>query len=89
MTRFHFEQDALSVNKYIRCFVLCISLVIRHSKIKKNIYFSALTINEINETAQFRNFGCNEKIYFILRIRDELTFSGAIFVCNTLTGTKW
>ena len=79
-TRFNYELHTLSANEYIRGFILCISLVIRHSKIKKNIYFSALTINEINETAQFRNFGGNEKIYFILRIRDELTFSGAILV---------
>ena len=47
----------------------------------KNSYFSALTINEINETAQFPNFGGNEKINFIIRIRDELTFGGAILVC--------
>ena len=26
-------------------------------EIKKNIYFSDLTINEINKTAQFQNFG--------------------------------
>ena len=69
------------LNESIGCFILCISLVMRNSKIKNNSYFSALTINEINETAQFRNFGGNEKIYFILRIRDELTFSGAILVC--------
>ena len=86
-TRFHYEHDNLSVNEDIPCFILCISLVIRLSKIKNNIYFSPLTINEINETAQFLNFGGNGKIHFILRIRDELTFSGAILVCWTLVRT--
>ena len=49
--RFHYEQNDLTVNESIGCFILRISLVIRHSKIKKNSYFSALTINEISETA--------------------------------------
>ena len=80
-TRFNYELHILSTNEYIRYFILCILLVLMHLKIKKNIYFSALTINEINETAQLRNFGGNEKIYFILRIKDELSFSGAILVC--------
>ena len=49
--RFHYEQDDSGVNESIGCFILCISLFIRHSKIETNSYFSALTINEINETA--------------------------------------
>ena len=63
-TRFLYEQDDLSVNEYIRCFILCISMVIRYSKINWNSSFSALTIIEINEMASFQNFGSNEKEYF-------------------------
>ena len=44
-SRFHYEQDALSSNESIGCFILCISLVIRYWRIKKNSYFSALTKN--------------------------------------------
>ena len=38
---FNYELHALSGTGYMHCFVLCISLVIRHAKIEKNIYFSA------------------------------------------------
>ena len=37
----NYELHALSCTGYMRCFILCISLVIRHSKIERNIYFSA------------------------------------------------
>ena len=67
-----------SVNE-CRRFILCISLVIRYSKIKWNSYLSALTINEINEMALFRNFRSNDKNYFIRRIQDELNLRGCNF----------
>ena len=50
-TRFNYELHDLSGTGYMRFFIICISLVLRYSKIKKNSYFSALTINELNEMA--------------------------------------
>ena len=35
--RFHYEQDDLIVNESIGCFIFRISLVIRHSKIKRTV----------------------------------------------------
>ena len=55
-TRLHYEQDILSFYESMRCFILCISLIIMLSKIKKHSYFSALTRNEENEKVSIRNF---------------------------------
>ena len=77
-TRPHYEQDDLSV--FLRN-----SFGIRHSKIKIS-YFSALTKNEINETARFRNVEFLEKKFFIFRIVGKLTLGWAIFLCKTLAG---
>ena len=45
-TWFHYEQNALSFNGCMHCFIICISFIIRHSKNKKNSYNSLLKINE-------------------------------------------
>ena len=55
-TRLHYEQEILSFYESMRCFILCISLIIMLSKIKKHSYFSALTRNEENEKVSIRNF---------------------------------
>ena len=78
-TKFHYEQDVLSVNEYMLCFILSIPLIIRPSKIKKNNYFSALTINDVNETALLRDLGSNGKKISHCQDHRWINFEGGNF----------